>query len=74
MHRISNIVVSGDEERATARSYVDAVLFQPDGQLDVQALGFYDDELLRTDDGWKIDRRQWTAVQITTRAGVDLPT
>jgi len=73
MHRISNIVVSGDDERATARSYVDAVLFQPDGQLGVQALGFYDDELLKTDDGWKIDRRQWTAVQINNAAAVDLP-
>ena len=62
LHRLSNVVVTGDDEHASARSYVDAMLFSPDGELGVQALGYYDDELVHTVEGWKIDRRRFTMV------------
>jgi len=33
-----------------------------DGANGVQAVGFYDDDLLRTDGGWQITRRHFTLV------------
>lgn len=37
-----------------------------DGQSGLNALGFYDDELVRIDDGWRIARRQFTMVHVGT--------
>jgi hypothetical protein len=60
-HRMSNVVVAIDEagDRATVRSYVQAVLMlQPDDSTNwVDALGHYDDVLVRTPDGWRISAR-----------------
>jgi hypothetical protein len=69
LHRLSNIVVTGDEEHASARSYVDAMLFLPGGDLGVQALGYYDDDLVNTVEGWKIDRRRFTMVHFNGNNG-----
>lgn len=63
MHRLSNMAVSVDGDRATARTYVDAVLMAADGQSGVNPVGFYDDELVRTEDGWRIRRRTFTSVR-----------
>jgi len=65
MHRLSNMAISVDGDRATARTYVDAVLMAADGQSGVNPVGFYDDELVRTEDGWRIRRRTFTAVRFT---------
>ena len=62
MHQLSNIAINVDGDTASARTYVDAVLMTPDGQSGVNPVGFYDDELVRTPDGWRIARRHVTIV------------
>ena len=65
LHRITNIGVAGvSEHAASARSYVDALIMGPEGGGGVRATGFYDDELVRTDDGWQIARRRFTMVHL----------
>ena len=58
-HRLSNFVIAVDGDRATARSYVQAVLMlQPNDSTNwVEALGHYDDVFVRTPDGWRISER-----------------
>lgn len=68
LHRITNIDVRLDGDRATARSYVDAVLMAADGGSGFNPVGFYDDELVRTADGWRIARRRFTMVRATALA------
>jgi SnoaL-like domain len=65
LHRITNRVVSVTGDSAVARSYVDGLIMAADGQSGVSAIGFYDDDLLRTADGWRITRRRFTAVRVT---------
>jgi 3-phenylpropionate/cinnamic acid dioxygenase small subunit len=69
MHRLSNIVITLDGDRAAARTYVDGLILAPDNASGVNAVGIYDDDLIRTDDGWRIARRVFTAVRITTVGG-----
>lgn len=69
MHRLSNIVITLDGDGATARTYVDGLILAPDNASGVNAVGIYDDDLLRTDHGWRIARRVFTAVRITTVGG-----
>ncbi|OBB45713.1 MULTISPECIES: nuclear transport factor 2 family protein [unclassified Mycobacterium] len=71
-HRISNIVVDVDADRATARSYVRAVLqaVPDDGGSWIDALGHYDDELVRTADGWRIAKRTTNIARVMSAAGV----
>ena len=58
-HRLSNFVIAVGGDRATARSYVQAVLMlQPNDSTNwVDALGHYDDVFVRTPDGWRISER-----------------
>jgi hypothetical protein len=58
-HRLSNFAITVEGDRATARSYVHAVLqaIPEDPASWVEALGHYDDELVRTQEGWRIARR-----------------
>ena len=35
-----------------------------DNTSGVNAAGFYDDELVRTDDGWRVARRRFTQVRV----------
>ncbi len=69
-HRLTNFVIAIDEagDTATARTYVHAVLMltPDDGANWVEAVGHYDDELVRTDDGWRIHRRTTKTPRITT--------
>ena len=62
MHRLSNLAITVDGDKARARCYVDAVLMAPDGQTGLNPTGFYDDELVRTDVGWRIANRRFTMV------------
>jgi hypothetical protein len=73
-HRLSNFVISVDGDRATVRSYVHAVLMlQPDDDTNwVDALGHYDDVFVRTDDGWRINKRVSRTAR--TLAGGDFAT
>lgn len=69
MHRLSNIVITLDGDRAAARTYVDGLILAPDNASGVSAVGIYDDDLIRTDHGWRIARRVFTAVRITKVGG-----
>lgn len=64
LHRITNIVAQVDGDRATACSYVDAMLMplEPGGHI-FRAIGFYDDELVKRPD-WRISSRRLTLIQL----------
>ncbi|GAA4537213.1 nuclear transport factor 2 family protein [Mycobacterium paraffinicum] len=66
LHRLTNQVITVDGDNATARTYVDAVIMFGDNQSGVNAWGFYDDEIVRARDGWRLARRRFTQVRITT--------
>jgi 3-phenylpropionate/cinnamic acid dioxygenase small subunit len=68
MHRISNMAIDLGEygRSAVARCYVDGVLMAPDGQSGLNPIGFYDDQLVLTGDGWRIARRTFTMVSFRT--------
>jgi 3-phenylpropionate/cinnamic acid dioxygenase small subunit len=66
MHQLSNLVIAVDGDRVTARSYVDAVLMAEGGQTGLNPIGFYDDELVRCGNGWRIARRHFTLVHFRT--------
>jgi 3-phenylpropionate/cinnamic acid dioxygenase small subunit len=66
MHRLTNPVISVDDDQAEARTYIDALIIVADDQSGVNAVGFYDDRLVRTDEGWRINRRMFTPVRVTT--------
>ncbi|MCZ0729699.1 nuclear transport factor 2 family protein [Mycolicibacterium iranicum] len=68
LHRITNQAVSVDGDAATAQAYVDALIMSQDNTSGVNAAGFYDDELVRTDTGWRIQRRRFTTVMVRTVA------
>jgi len=40
------------------------IVLGPDNVRGAQAAGYYDDGLIRTDDGWKIARRRYTMVRV----------
>jgi 3-phenylpropionate/cinnamic acid dioxygenase small subunit len=63
LHRITNPAVAIEGGTVTARSYVDAIVLGPDNARGAQAAGFYDDVVVRTDQGWKIARRRYTMVR-----------
>ena len=64
MHRITNLVVTARDGGVAARSYVDSLVMFPDNQAGSRAAGHYDDELVSTEDGWKIARRRFTLVHL----------
>lgn len=64
LHRLSNHAIAVDGDTAAARTYVDAVIMAQDNNSGVNAVGFYDDELVRAADGWRIARRHFTPVRV----------
>ncbi len=70
MHRITNQAVAVDGDSATARAYVDALIMSQDNSSGVNAAGYYDDEFIRTDAGWRLARRRFTVVLVRTVAGL----
>jgi len=66
MHRLSNIAITVDGDQALARTYLDGLMMAPDNKSAANPIGFYDDEIVRTADGWRIARRRSTLVRITT--------
>lgn len=65
-HMMHNVVVTMDgADRATAVTYVHTVQVleaDPNGWID--AVGQYDDELVRTGEGWRIARRTFTLTRM----------
>jgi 3-phenylpropionate/cinnamic acid dioxygenase small subunit len=66
LHRLSNHVITVDGDRAMARTYIDALIMVGDNQSGVNGVGFYDDALVRTADGWRVARRKFTNVRVST--------
>ena len=64
MHRLTNQVITVDGDTAEARTYVDALIMVGDEGSGVNATGFYDDELVRGDDGWRVARRRFIQVRV----------
>lgn len=64
LHRITNHAVHSDGDAVTVRSYVDVIALGPGNVGGAQAAGYYDDVVVRTDDGWKIARRTYTMVRV----------
>lgn len=62
VHRITNQDIRADHHGASARSSVDAIVLGADNLTGIRAIGFYDDDLVRTEEGWQIRRRQFTSV------------
>ncbi|KUI27928.1 polyketide cyclase [Mycobacterium sp. IS-1496] len=69
LHRLTNVAVDVDGDGAHARTYVDALIFAADNASGVNAVGFYDDDLVRTPAGWRIARRTFTTVRVSTVGG-----
>ena len=69
-HMMSTFAIEVDGDRATARSYVHAVLvLREDPATWYDAVGRYRDRLVLTDDGWRIDDRQYRTTRITSGHG-----
>jgi 3-phenylpropionate/cinnamic acid dioxygenase small subunit len=64
MHRLTNQVITVDGDAAQACTYVDALIMLGDNTSGVNAAGFYDDEIVRTERGWQIVRRRFTQVRV----------
>lgn len=71
-HRMTNFVIDVDGDHASVRSYVHAVLMlRPDDATNwIDAIGHYDDEFVRTADGWKIGRRKSCTARLLTGGDV----
>ena len=69
LHRLTNVAIDVEADRARARTYVDGLIFGPDNDSGVNAVGFYDDELVRTPQGWRISKRRFTVVRVSTVGG-----
>jgi 3-phenylpropionate/cinnamic acid dioxygenase small subunit len=66
LHRLSNQAIAVDGDTAAARTYVDALIMMSDNRSGVNGIGVYDDEIVRTAGGWRIARRKFTAVHVST--------
>lgn len=64
LHRLSNFAIAISGAEARSRTYVDAVVYGPGGWGGARAIGWYDDELVRTAVGWRIARRRHTGVSM----------
>jgi 3-phenylpropionate/cinnamic acid dioxygenase small subunit len=64
MHRLTNQAISVDGDSAQARTYVDSLIMLADNNSGVNAAGFYDDDFVRTEQGWQIARRRFTQVLV----------
>ena len=69
MHRLTNQVITVDGDVAVARTYVDGLIIFGENDSGVNAVGFYDDDVVRTDAGWRIARRRFTPVRVTAVGG-----
>ena len=66
MHRLSNQAITVAGDKAVARTYIDGLIMGGDNNSGVNAIGFYDDDIVRTEEGWRIARRRYTQVRLST--------
>lgn len=64
LHRLSNLSIDITGDKASSRTYVDALVTGPKGIGGAQTLGYYDDSWRRCDDGWKITARHFVPVRL----------
>ena len=64
LHRLSNFAISVDGDRASARCYVDALVYGPKALGCANAIGYYEDTLILNAQGWQIDKRRFTAIRM----------
>jgi 3-phenylpropionate/cinnamic acid dioxygenase small subunit len=64
MHRLSNMAITVNGDRAEARTYIDGLIMAADNNSGVNAIGFYDDVVVLTVDGWRIASRRFTPVRV----------
>lgn len=64
LHRLTNHAVTVNGATATARTYIDGLIMAADNASGVNAIGFYDDDLVLTPAGWRIARRVFTSVRV----------
>jgi uncharacterized protein (TIGR02246 family) len=69
LHWLTNQVIRVDGDRAQARTYVDALIMVGDNTSGVNGIGYYDDDLVLTDAGWRIAGRRFTTVRVATLGG-----
>jgi SnoaL-like domain len=63
-HLLSDHAIALGGDTATARTYIDGLIMAQDNNSGVNAIGFYDDELVHTTAGWQIARRKFTPVRV----------
>ncbi len=63
LHRITNEVMTPHDRGVGSRCYVDALVMGADNMTGTQAIGYYDDVLVRASGEWKIARRHFTLVR-----------
>jgi hypothetical protein len=65
LHRMTNFTIENDGAHIRARSYVDALLTPVAAGGPVHhGIGLYEDQMVRTSDGWKIARRTFVPVML----------
>jgi 3-phenylpropionate/cinnamic acid dioxygenase small subunit len=64
-HMLTNMAISVDGDHAIAVTYVHAVLVVTrEPETSVDAVGTYEDQFVRTDDGWKISARRFVPTRV----------
>lgn len=58
-HWNGNILLDATDDGVVGRCYMFGVV-QKDGQLSVGVIGYYDDLIVRTDAGWRFQRRRFS--------------
>jgi 3-phenylpropionate/cinnamic acid dioxygenase small subunit len=64
LHRITNQSFAWEGEAVAVRSYVDVLVLLSDNVRGAQSAGYYDDVVVRREDGWRIARRTFTMVRL----------
>ena len=70
MHTLGNQVVKATSDGYSSLTHVDAIVMNGDNRSGFRMVGFYDDDIVATDRGWKIARRTWIPV-VANKVGKD---
>ena len=70
MHTLANQVVEATSDGYSSRTYVDAIVMNGDNRSGFRMSGWYDDDIVATDDGWKIASRTFVSV-VANKVGRD---
>lgn len=68
LHRMTNQAITIDGDTAAVRTYVDALILLESG-AGANPVGFYDDVVVRTAAGWRIENRSYTSVRLVAVEG-----